>query len=274
MSKKRLDKSLVEREISRSRSQAKELIEKGEVLVNGIPVRKPASLVDADDQLSLVNPEHADWVSRGGRKISSVLEDGWLDIDGAVCLDVGSSTGGFTQAMIRQGARLVYAVDVGEGQLAYELRQDDRVLTMEDYNFRYADPADFDDEPSVFTMDVSFISTTLLVEPLNVVLETGSTGLVLVKPQFEAGRDENEQGVVRDKAVIVRVLREVLAEWREHGWYCDALAPSPVEGPSGNQEYLARVNQRERDYLSDREIETVVNSGTTVRRSPATGGSS
>lgn len=266
MSKKRLDKSLVEREISRSRSQAKELIEKGEVLVNGIPVRKPASLVDSDDQLSLVNPEHADWVGRGGRKIWTFLEDDWMDVEGRVCLDVGSSTGGFTQALIRQGARKVYAVDVGEGQLAYELRQDDRVVVMENVNFRYADASEFDPAPDRFTMDVSFISTRKLLESLNAVCQSNASGMVLIKPQFEADRGENRGGVVSDPDVIVRVLRDVLDAWRESGWYCDALAPSPLEGPSGNQEYVARVRRRELEFLSDNEVQSVVQSGEVIRR--------
>ncbi|MFB6347518.1 MAG: TlyA family RNA methyltransferase [bacterium] len=258
MSKKRLDKSLVERDVSRSRSQAKELIKKGEVLVNGIPVKKPASLVDADDELSLLNPEKADWVGRGGRKIWPFLESGWLSVEGAVCVDVGSSTGGFTQALIRAGARSVHAVDVGEGQLAFELRQDDRVTVMEDYNFRYADSADFSGSPSFFTMDVSFISTTLLVEPLNEVTRNNSSGFVLIKPQFEADRDENEEGVVKDESVVIRVLQDVLDDWRHGGWYCDALAPSPIEGPSGNLEYVARLHRNETTVLTDTEIESVV----------------
>lgn len=267
MNRKRLDKSLVERDISRSRSQAKELIEKGEVLVNGIPVRKPASLVGEDDQLSLVNPERADWVGRGGRKIWSFLDDDWLSVENRVCLDVGSSTGGFTQALIRKGAKLVYAVDVGEGQLAYELRQDERVRVLENYNFRYADPADFDPVPSVFTMDVSFISTILLLESLDEVTSPDTSGLVLLKPQFEAPREENDQGVVRDQDVVEYVLNDVLGSWSDHGWYCDALGPSSLEGPAGNQEYVTRVHKGNLETVSRDEIRAVVRSGKTLKNS-------
>ncbi len=265
MSRVRLDKALVEREISRSRSQAKELIESGEVLVNGMPVSNPASLVDADDTISLVTPERADWVGRGGRKIAPLLEDDWLDVADCVCLDVGSSTGGFTQALLLSEASHVHAVDAGEGQLAYELRQDERVSIHEKYNFRYADSVDFSPDASRFVMDVSFISTLKLIKALNDVLSPDAFGLVLVKPQFEAGPDENNEGIVRDLETITRVLDDVIEGWSQMNWGSDAIRPSPLEGNSGNQEYFVRFSRGSQRRLSTSVIKDAVRNGTIYR---------
>lgn len=240
MNRQRLDKYLVEQELARSRSHACELIDEGKVWVNGMPAEKPATLVERDASIEVRDPGYR-WVGRGGEKIWPLIEKGWIDPDGKICLDVGASTGGFTQALLRAGARRVYAVDVGYGQLNYELRRNERVHVMDRYNFRYAEAEDFDTAPELFTMDVSFISTLKLLDALNRVMRPESEGLVLIKPQFEAGPEENEEGVVRDPSVRKRVLREVTEEWENQGWGTRHLAPAPMEGRSGNQEFFAHV---------------------------------
>jgi 23S rRNA (cytidine1920-2'-O)/16S rRNA (cytidine1409-2'-O)-methyltransferase len=256
--KARLDKSLVDRDIARSRSQAKELIENGDVLVNGFPVSKPASLVDPNDTLSLLNPEKADWVGRGGRKLYPYLEDGLLSVEGLVCLDVGSSTGGFTQALLKSGAEMVHAVDAGEGQLAYELRCDDRVVVHEQYNFRYADPGDFTPDPDCFVMDVSFISTRKLIPSINEILPEKATGLILVKPQFEAGADENQDGIVKSPEITVRVMKEVVRQWSDAGWHTTDLVPAALQGTGGNQEFFLKLERNTGHDLDDTTIENTV----------------
>lgn len=261
MSRKRLDKALVERDVTRSRSQAKELIEDGQVMVNDFPVKKPASEIGPNDTISLVNPDRADWVGRGGRKIQPLLEEGWLEVQDRIFVDVGSSTGGFTQALLRNGARKVYAVDAGEGQLAFELRQDDRVSVHENYNFRYADPNDFQPSPDGFVMDVSFIATRKLVPALNEVLEEDSDGLFLLKPQFEAGSGENVDGVVRDPEVVRRVLDEVMTDWADLGWGAQFLEPAPLQGSSGNQEYFVKVVRGAARTVGSQDVEAAVDAG-------------
>jgi 23S rRNA (cytidine1920-2'-O)/16S rRNA (cytidine1409-2'-O)-methyltransferase len=255
--RQRLDKALVERGIARSRSQAKDLVEAGEVLVDGFPVKKPASEISDEDSISLVNPDRAEWVGRGGRKIEPILEAGWLSVQDRVFLDVGSSTGGFTQALLRAGVRHVHAVDAGEGQLAFELRQDDRVSVHEQYNFRYADPEDFEPEPAAFVMDVSFISTCKLIPALNEVLPADADGVFLLKPQFEAEADENVDGIVRDPSVLRRVLDDVMTRWNEEGWGATKLAPSPLKGTTGNQEYFVRVERGQPRDVSRDDIQSV-----------------
>lgn len=232
-------------------------------MVNDFPVKKPASQVGPDDTISLVDPERADWVGRGGRKLEPLLDEGRLEVDDRIFVDVGSSTGGFTQALLRHGASKVYAVDAGEGQLAFELRQDDRVSVHENYNFRYADPEDFEPSPDGFVMDVSFIATRKLLPALNEVIAEDADGLVLLKPQFEAGSDENVDGVVRDPDVVRRVLGEVIEDWEERGWGARSIVPAPLQGSSGNQEYFVRVRRGADRRTTERDVETVVDDGGT-----------
>lgn len=240
---------MVERDLARSRSRAKTLIEEDRVLVDGFPAEKPATLVEPDASIE-VRDDGPSWVGRGARKLWPYLESGGLSVEGRVCLDVGASTGGFTQALLRAGARQVYSVDVGYGQLAYRLREDERVVVRERCNFRYARAEAFSPPPSRFTMDVSFISSRKLLPALNRVMVPDGEGVLLLKPQFEAGPDENEEGVVRDPAVRRRVLREVAEAWNRNGWGTLSLRPAPLEGREGNREFLlhvARGSNREPD---------------------------
>ncbi len=235
--RRRLDKALVERDLARSRGQAKRLIDDRKILVNGFPADKPSTLVEHDDHLT-VTGDDPDWVGRGARKIWPLLEAGRIDPEGRVCLDVGSSTGGFTQALLRAGASKVHAVDVGYGQLVTSLRRDDRVRVRERTNFRHADADDFQPTPTVVTMDVSFISVVKLLPALNRVMDEDSSGLILIKPQFEAGPDENVDGIVKDFSVIRRVLLERIDDLAEAGWGVTEVDLSPVPGSEGNREFF------------------------------------
>lgn len=242
MKPRRLDKLLVERDLARSRARAKTLIEQDRVLVDGFPAEKPATRVKPDAPIEL-REEGPSWVGRGARKLWPYLEAGGLEVEGHVCLDVGASTGGFTQALLRAGARRVHAVDVGYGQLAYNLREDDRVVVRERCNFRHVRGEDFTPPPSRFTMDVSFISSRKLLPALNRVMTPDGEGVLLLKPQFEAGPDENEEGIVRDPGVLRRVLRDVGEGWNREGWGTVTIQPAPLTGQKGNQEYLLHVRR-------------------------------
>jgi len=156
----------------------------------------------------------------------------------------------------------VYAVDVGYGQLDDTLRNDERVEVMDRYNFRHAESSDFPDEPDLFTMDVSFISTIKLLDALNNVMASDGEGLVLLKPQFEAGPDKNENGIVKDKTVVENVLETVSTQWLKQGWGTEALAPSALKGRTGNQEYVAKMVRRSSAQPGTKTIETIVQQGT------------
>lgn len=260
MKRQRLDKALVERDIARSRSHAKELIGEGRVLVGGFPADKASTLVEHNDHIELEGDEFP-WVGRGGKKMWPFLEREWGNVDDRICLDVGASTGGFTQALLRAGASRVFAVDVGYGQLDYKLRQDDRVTVIDRYNFRHADPGDFSPSPEFFTMDVSFISTLKLLDALNEVTTENARGLCLLKPQFEAGPDENEQGIVTDLDVVIDVLSDVFDGWDKEGWGIEAVSPSPVTGQEGNQEYVVKFVRGSASKPDRRDIVSLVREG-------------
>lgn len=262
MTRQRLDKALVERDIARSRSHAKELIEQDRVLVGGFPASKASTLVEHDDHLELKGDEYP-WVGRGGKKLWPFLESEWIDPTGQVAIDVGASTGGFTQGLLRAGADAVHAVDVGYGQLDYQLREDDRVIVHDRVNFRHANGDDFSSLPSVFTMDVSFISTLKLLDALNNVTTSETEGLCLIKPQFEAGPNENDDGIVHDTDVIKRVLREVVEGWADSGWSLAGIAPAPLTGQEGNQEFVVcfRRGSTRSLELDERSIDLLVDQG-------------
>lgn len=240
MKRRRLDKALVERNLARSRSHARELIDNNRVLISGFPASKASTLVEHNDHIEIEGNEYG-WVGRGGKKIWPIFEKETWDVEGAVALDVGASTGGFTQALLRAGADRVYAVDVGYGQLDHSLRQDDRVIVRDRYNFRHAQIEDFEPVPSRFVMDVSFISTTKLLDGLNLVMDREAEGWVMVKPQFEAGPEENEEGIVTDPEIVKRVLDEVSKEWEEAGWGAQQIHPAGLTGQEGNREFFLKM---------------------------------
>lgn len=238
--KARLD-TIVARVAGITRTQAQGLIRTGKVLSqNGEVLDKPGA--QYDDAIALDIRDGSPYVSRGGEKLAAALDAFQLDPSGHVAIDAGASTGGFTDCLLQRGASRVYAVDVGYGQLAWKLRNDPRVVVMERTNIRNIAPADFPAKPSFFTADCSFISLRLVLPPLGRVLTAGATGVVLIKPQFEAGREQvGKGGVVRDPAVHDAVIQKVVESAREFGFAPGRVMPSPLLGPAGNREFLAEL---------------------------------
>lgn len=241
MTRVRLDRLLVERGLAESRERAQRLIRAGRVRIGDRIVDQPGAMVSPDAPVIVVEP--LPYVSRGGLKLAAALARFPIPVRGAVCADVGASTGGFTDCLLQHGAARVYAIDVGYGLLDLRLRQDPRVVVMERTNARYLTALP---EPiHLVTMDVSFISVRLILPNAHRWLVPEGHAVVLVKPQFEAGRAEVKRGVVRDRAVHERVLRELL-EWSlGHGWWPRGLIPSPLLGPAGNIEFLLWLQKAE-----------------------------
>ncbi len=236
--RKRLDVILCELGIAASREQAKTYIMSGEVFVNGQREDKAGTAFPADASIEY-RGEKLPYVSRGGYKLEKALQVFPIELQGRICLDIGASTGGFTDCMLKNGASKVYAVDVGYGQLSWKLRTDDRVVSMEKTNFRYLTPFSFQDEPSFASADVSFISLKKLFEPAFQFLSEEAEMVCLVKPQFEVGREKvGKKGVVRDRAIHEEVFRDICASAMETGFHVCGLDFSPIQGPEGNIEFL------------------------------------
>jgi len=231
----RLDKLLVERGLVASRSIGQVLIMAGEVRVGGETAVKPSVLVPADADVEIVEP--MPYVSRGGQKLAAAIDEFAITISGKTCADVGACTGGFTDVLLQNGARLVYAIDVGYGQLDWKLRQDKRVVIMERTNARYLES--LPEQIDVLTIDVSFISLKLILESALNWLAAGANIISLIKPQFEAGREQvGKGGVVRDARIHAQVLEDILAWSQAIGLSIKGLIPSPVVGAKGNKEFL------------------------------------
>ncbi|MEY8389042.1 TlyA family RNA methyltransferase [Oscillospiraceae bacterium 38-13] len=236
--KTRLDVLLVDRGLEESRQRAQAVIMSGAVFVDGRRADKPGMAVAAEAQVE-IRGDRLPYVSRGGLKLEKAMAAFPLRLEGAVCADIGASTGGFTDCMLQNGAARVYAVDVGRGQLAWKLRTDPRVVCLERTNARYLSREQVPEELAFASVDVSFISLKLILSPLAALLREGGQIVSLVKPQFEAGREKvGKKGVVRDPAVH----REVLEHWLDHageaGLTVRGLTYSPIRGPEGNIEYL------------------------------------
>jgi len=242
----RLDQLLVERDLAPSRARAQSLILAGLVRVEGAVVDKAGKAVAPDAAVEIVAADHP-WVSRGGVKLAAALDAFSVSPAGKRCLDVGASTGGFTHVLLERGAAQVVALDVGRGQLDWRLRQDPRVVVKEGVNARYVAREELPGPFGLITVDVSFISLRLVLPALVQLLFEGGDLVVLVKPQFEAGRTQVAKGgVVRDPAVREGAIEGVLSAARELGLECVARIPSPIPGPAGNVEELAHLRQRER----------------------------
>ena len=241
--KKRLDVLLTERGLQESRQRAQAVIMSGEVFVNGQRVDKPGTAVAEDAQIEIRGGTLA-YVSRGGLKLEKAMATFPIDLHGAVCADIGASTGGFTDCMLQNGAEKVYAVDVGYGQLAWKLRSDPRVVCLERTNARYLTHEQVPDELDFASVDVSFISLKLILPPLNGLLKDGGHAACLVKPQFEAGREKvGKKGVVRDPDVHLEVLEHFLGHAKESSFTVLGLTYSPIRGPEGNIEYLGYLEK-------------------------------
>nr|WP_325182034.1 TlyA family RNA methyltransferase [uncultured Oscillibacter sp.] len=241
--KKRLDLLLVERGLEESRQRAQALIMSGQVFVNGQRWDKPGMAAPGDAAVE-IRGDRLPYVSRGGLKLEKAMACFPIRLEGAVCADIGASTGGFTDCMLQNGAAKVYAVDVGRGQLAWKLRSDPRVVCLERTNARYLSREQVPEELAFASVDVSFISLSLILPPLAALLGPEGEAVTLVKPQFEAGREKvGKKGVVRDPAVHL----EVLERWLEHaaaaGLMVRGLTYSPIRGPEGNIEYLGYLGR-------------------------------
>ena len=236
--KTRLDVLLVERGLQESRQKAQAVIMSGQVYVNGQKSDKPGAAVAADAQVELRGGALR-YVSRGGLKLEKAMALWPICLKDAVCMDVGASTGGFTDCMLQNGAAKVYAVDVGYGQLAWKLRNDRRVVCLERTNARYLDHTVVPEEPDFSSVDVSFISLKLILPAIASVLRPGGQAVCLIKPQFEAGREKvGKKGVVRDPAVHREVLEGFLGHAKASGFTVIDITYSPIRGPEGNIEYL------------------------------------
>jgi 23S rRNA (cytidine1920-2'-O)/16S rRNA (cytidine1409-2'-O)-methyltransferase len=236
MKRQRLDCLLLERGLVESREQARRLILAGEVLVNGQVVTRPAVLLSGAEELGLKS--QPPFVSRAGLKLEAALDRFQIDVQGRVAIDVGASTGGFTDCLLQRGASRVYAVDVGYGQLAWKLRQDPRVIVMERVNARYLDR--LPEVPDLATFDVSFISLQLVIPPVVTLLERQAYLIPLIKPQFEAGREHvGKGGVVKDPRVHREVLLRFIDWARSQELAFMGLMVSPLRGPAGNVEFPA-----------------------------------
>lgn len=234
----RLDAYLKEVGLAPTRNRAKMMIEAGSVRVNGIVVQKSA--YDVKEQDTVTAEAILRYVSRGGLKLEEALRHFRVDPVGCVVLDVGASSGGFTDCLLQNGARLVYAVDSGSGQLVASLRANPRVVYIENYNARYMQSADFDERPTLAVMDVSFISQTLILPALSAVLPEGGHLISLIKPQFEVGRAAvGRGGIVRDEKARLGAISRVREAAGLCGLRCIEVIPSPILGGDGNCEYLA-----------------------------------
>ncbi|AZU63266.1 TlyA family RNA methyltransferase [Neobacillus mesonae] len=248
--KERLDVLLVERGLCETREKAKRAVMAGLVYANEERLEKPGEKIKIDTPL-VVKGKIMPYVSRGGLKLEKALKVFDVVVADKVLLDIGASTGGFTDCALQNGAKSSYALDVGYNQLAWKLRQDDRVVVMERTNFRYVTPADLAGEmPNFATIDVSFISLTLILPVLKTLLVPGSDIIALVKPQFEAGREQvGKKGIVRDAKVHLQVIQKIIDFSMGHGYMIKNLSYSPITGGDGNIEFLLHLNwEGEKEY--------------------------
>ena len=239
----RLDSALFARGFAESREKAKALIMAGQVYVNGQKAGKSGDPVKETDAIE-VRGEKLRYVSRGGLKLEKAMETFGLSLEDCVCMDIGASTGGFTDCMLQNGAKRVYAIDVGYGQLAWSLRSDPRVVNLERTNFRYVTREQVPEEIDFASVDVAFISLRLILPVMRELLRAGGEAVCLIKPQFEAGREHvGKKGVVRDRAVHERVVSDICAFLLDTGFSLLHLDYSPIKGPQGNIEYLIHVQK-------------------------------
>lgn len=241
--KERLDVMVVNRGLAASREKAKAIIMSGIVFVDGQREDKAGSMFD-EKVIIEIKGATLKYVSRGGLKLEKAMSHFDVTLKDRVCMDVGSSTGGFTDCMLQNGAVKVYAVDVGHGQLDWKLRNDDRVVCMEKTNIRYVTPDQIDEPPAFVSIDVSFISLTKVLGPVKELMTSDGEIVCLIKPQFEAGREKvGKKGVVRDKNVHKEVIHMVMDFAKDIGFVLCNLEFSPIKGPEGNIEYLLHLSK-------------------------------
>lgn len=254
--KERLDVLLVKQGLAESREKAKAVIMAGEVFVQGQREDKAGAMFDEAKVQITVKGSSLKYVSRGGLKLEKAMANFPIVLTDKVCMDIGASTGGFTDCMLQNGARKVYSVDVGHGQLAWKLRQDDRVVCMEKTNFRYLMRDQIADDLDFASVDVSFISLTKILLPAWKLLKTGGQMVCLIKPQFEAGREKvGKKGVVREKSVHREVIAKVMDFADLLQFEVLGLTWSPIKGPEGNIEYLIFLQKKEGTEIPETEQE-------------------
>lgn len=258
MKKERIDKLVVQAGLTESREQARRYIMAGQIYdENNQRYDKPGEKIDASKVLH-IKGKTIPYVSRGGLKLEKAIKAFDIDMTDQILLDIGASTGGFTDAALQFGAKQSYALDVGYNQLAYSLRQDERVVVMERQNFRYSTPVDFTQgQPTIASIDVSFISLELILPPLVEILEENGSVLALIKPQFEAGRERvGKNGIIKDSKVHEDVVTEVLEFTTRIGYIIEALTFSPITGGEGNIEFLAHLkNTKHLNNGSEKKID-------------------
>ena len=255
--KERLDVVLTEKGLFQSRERAKAAIMAGIVYVDGERIDKAGTAVSLEAEFS-IKEDLCPYVSRGGLKLEKALREFSIDLNDAVCMDIGASTGGFTDCMLQNGAKTVYAVDVGYGQLDWKLRNDNRVVNMEKVNIRYLDTTELKEKIDFISIDVSFISLKLVFPVASALLKETGKLICLVKPQFEAGRNQvGKKGIVKDKNIHKEVIANVIEYAKTNGLYPQELDFSPVTGTKGNIEYLVLLNKS--DNSTDFSFDTIVN---------------
>ena len=236
--RQRLDQLLINRGLVKDRDEALRLIMAGQVVIDGIPIPKAGTLISSDLAIRIKGERH-EWVSRGALKLQHAISHWEIDLKEKNCIDVGASTGGFTEVLLTNGAKKVYAVDVGYGDLAWKLRQDKRVVVLERTNIRLLPAATISEQINFLTMDVSFIASTKALPPAAKFLEVGGYGVVLVKPQFELPKKlVGKGGVVTDPELHDQAIARVTAGVAENNLHTIGVVPSPITGPAGNREFL------------------------------------
>lgn len=260
MPKIRLDVFMVNKGLTESRERAKALIMAGQVYIDNQKCDKAGMQVDEEGTSVEIRGEQLKYVSRGGLKLEKAMHEFPIMLDGKTTMDIGASTGGFTDCMLQNGAKKVFAVDVGYGQFAWKLRQDSRVVNMERTNIRYVTPEDIGEKIDFASIDVSFISLKLVLPVAKELLADNGEIAALIKPQFEAGREQvGKKGVVKDINVHYEVIKNILDFARSIGFYIGGLSYSPIKGPEGNIEYLAYLKKQEcEDTVSDEIIHEIV----------------
>lgn len=238
MNNKRLDILMFEKDMCKSRERAQQLIKNGNVSVNGKKILKPSFSVSEKDRIDIDGDIHK-YVGRGGLKLEKAINEFKISLYGTVCLDIGASTGGFTDCMLQNGAQLVYALDVGHSQLDDSLISDSRVVNMEKTNIRDSVVSDFSEKISFIATDVSFISLKLVLPKIKELLAIDGSAVVLIKPQFEAGKSKiNKNGIVKDSSIHRQILSDITSFAENIGFCVFGLCISPIKGGSGNSEYL------------------------------------
>lgn len=257
--KKRLDVFIFENGYYDTREKARIAIMEGKVFVNGQKEDKPGTMVKSEANI-IVKDNKLKYVSRGGYKLEKAIDIFNIDLNDKVCMDIGSSTGGFTDCMLKNGARKVFAVDCGTNQLDYGLRTNEKVITMENVNARYLTYADVKEKVDFISVDVSFISLKHIVPVVKNLLKDNGISVMLIKPQFEAGKDKVlKHGIIKDKKVHLEVINNVIKFCQDESLYTYDLSFSPIKGPAGNIEYLIFIGKEEKkDILDNSKVVCIV----------------